>query len=303
MMAIVLIVLGGCARQFGPYKYGSFADCAYKRGMDENPSVIRGEPHKRMDGVRSALDWPYRMISGKPKPESWAPTEAQEQTIQHYLAENDLQDVQVEFNYYSPRHRWRKLRENQGVAPVWKYTFGTLHWISYSIVPGRVMGVTRYDPYANCLEVNNNRAYESLEEAAEAKIAHRLKHPGLFYSTVGITPVVNVLPEFWSSGDIVEYARDRQDWPLEKKAIEGYYVDTALNATRLAMLSPNFVEGLAINLGCGVAGEVASIVHVSYRESERARNGEAENEDPAKSVYADNDQPNEFGHLLWSDRR
>jgi hypothetical protein len=130
-----------------------------------------------------------------------------------------------------------------------------------------------------------------------------LKYPGLFFSTVGITPVVKVLPEFWSSADIVEYARDRQDWPLEKKAIEGYYVDTALNATRIAILSPSFVEGLAINLGCGMAGEVASIAYVSARQSERSRNGEEENEDLSKSVYGDNDQPNEIGHLLWADRR
>ena len=249
------------------------------------------------------LDWPYRVIFRKPKPESWAPTEAQEQTILNYLAENDLEDVQVEFNYYSPRHRWQKLRENQGVAPVWKYTIGTVRWVGYTITPGRMLGATRYDPYANCLEVNNNRAYESLEEAAEAKIAHGLKYPGLFYSTVGITPIISVLPEFWSSADIVEYARDRQDWPLEKKAIEGYYVDTALNATRIAILNPNFIEGVAINVGCGMAGEVASIVHISARKSERAQNGEEENEDPSSSVYADNDQPNEILHLLWSDRR
>jgi hypothetical protein len=303
VLAIGVIAVGGCTHQFGAYKYGRFEDCAYRRGLDENPSALTGEPHKTMDGIRSALDCPYRVIARKPKPESWAPTEAQTQTIVNYLEENDLEDVQVEFNYYSPRHRWRKLRENKGVAPVWKYTFGTIRWVNYTIAPGRVFGATRYDPYSNGLEVNNNRAYESLEEAAEAKIAHRLKYPGLFFSTVGITPVVNVLPEFWSSADIVEYARDRQDWPLEKKAIEGYYVDTALNATRIAMLSPNFVEGLAINLGCGMAGEVASIAYVSARQSERVRNGEAENEDLSKSVYADNDQPNEIGHLLWSDRR
>lgn len=256
-----------------------------------------------MDGVRSALDWPYRVVTRKPKPESWAPTTAQEETIRRYLAENDLEDVQVEFNYYSPRHRWRRLCANEGVAPVWKYTIGTVRWVVYTATPGRVLGATRYDPYSNCLEVNNNRAYESLEEAAEAKISHRLKFPGLFYSTVGVAPVVSVLPEFWSSTDIVEYARDRQDWPLEKKAIEGCYVDTALNATRMALLDPNFIQGLAINIGSGLAGEAATIVHVSARKSERAQNGEEANEDVSQSVYSDNGQPNELGHILWRDRR
>lgn len=302
-MAICLIAFGGCAQFSGPYQFGDFADSAYKRGDNATPSPLRGDAHKTMDGIRSALDWPYRVITRKPVPDSWAPTEAQEETILQYLTENDLDDVQVEFNYYSPRHRWRRLRENQGVAPVWKYSFGTLRWVAYTITPGRVLGATRYDPYSNCLEVNNNRAYESLEEAAEAKISHRIKYPGLFYSTVGNTPVLGVLPEFWSSADIVHYARDRQDWPLEKKAIEGYYVDTALNATRIAILNPKFIEGVAINLGSGAAGEVANWVHVSARKSQRIENGEAENEDPSKSVYADNDQPNEFGHILWGDRR
>jgi hypothetical protein len=211
--------------------------------------------------------------------------------------------VQVEFNYYSPRHRWRRLRENEGVAPGWKYTFGTLNWIGYTIVPGRMLGVTRYDPYSNCLEVNNNRAYESLEEAAEAKLSHRLKYPGLFYSTVGVIPIVDVLPELWSSADIVAYARDRHDWPLEKKAIEGYYVDTALNATSIAFLSPSFLEAIAVQLASGMAGELATWASISSRRAERSRNGEEETADTFSSVYADNDQPNEFGHILWGDRR
>ena len=50
MMAIGLIVVTGCTHQFGPYKYGSFEDNAYKRDLDENPSILRGEPHKTMDG-------------------------------------------------------------------------------------------------------------------------------------------------------------------------------------------------------------------------------------------------------------
>ena len=113
----------------------------------------------------------------------------------------------------------------------------------------------------------------------------------------------NVLPEFWSSADIVQYARERQDWPLEKKAIEGYYVDTALSATSIAILSPNLVEGIGINLASGAAGEVATWAYVNARQSERAKNGEEENEDVTASVYTDNDQPNEFVHLIWGDRR
>ena len=288
---------------FGPYKYGDFSDSGYRRGLTENPAPLIGEDHRVMDGIRDALDWPYRVIAHKPRPSSYSPTEAQQETIQRYLAENDLEDVQVEFHYYSPRHRWKRLRENQGVAPGWKYSFGLLSLAGYTVFPGRVFASTAYDPYSNCLQVNNNRAYESLEEAAEAKVAHRQKYPGTFFSVVGSIPVVNIYPQLLASGDIVEYARHRRDWPLEKKAIEGYYVDAALNASSIAVLSPTFVEGIAINLASGVAGEIVAVRHIAIRKSERTKNGEDEESDPSSSVYADNDQPNEFGHLFFGDRR
>ncbi len=293
----------GCARAFGPYKYGDFADSSYKRGLDDDPEPLLGDEHKFMDGLRGALDWPYRVVARKPKPASYAPTEAQQQTILSYLEENDLADVQVEFHYFSPSHRWRRLRENQGVASGWKYSFGLLSLAGYTIFPGRVFGTTSYDPYSNCLQVNNNRAYESLEEAAEAKVAHRLRHPGTFLSVVGSIPIVRVYPQLLSSGDIVEYAQQRKDWPLEKKAIEGYYVDAALNASSIAFLNPNFVEGAVINLASGAVGEVAAKSHIAIRNAERTNNGEEAEEDRSKSVYADNDQPNELSHILFGDRR
>jgi hypothetical protein len=302
-LAFWVIISSGCTHVFGPYKYGDFADSSYKRALDENPEPLRGEEHKLMDGLRGALDWPYRVVTRKPKPASYAPTEAQKQTILNYLAENDLEDVQVEFHYFDPSHRWRRLRENKGVAPGWKYSFGVLSLAGYTILPGRVFGSTSYDPYCNCLQVNNNRAYESLEEAAEAKTAHRLRYPGTYLSIVGSIPVVRVYPQLLSSGDIVEYARHRKDWPLEKKAIEGYYVDAALNASSIALIDPSFVDGLAINLVSGAVGEVAAKGRIAVRKVERANGGEEADDDPSKSVYADNDQPNEFSHILFGDRR
>lgn len=302
-LAAGLMICSGCTRLFGTYKYGHFADSAYKRGLDENPEPLHGDDHKLMDGLRGALDWPYRVVTRKPKPASYAPTEAQQQTVLNYLVENDLEDVQVEFHYYNPRHRWRRLRENRGVAPVWKYSFGLLAYAGYAIFPGRVFGATSYDPYSNCLQVNNNRAYESLEEAAEAKTSHRLRYPGTVLSVVGSLPIISVYPQLLSSADIVEYARQRNDWPLEKKAIEGYYVDAALNASSIAFLDPSFVEGVAINLASGAVGEVAATRHIALRKAERETNGEEAEEDRSKSVYGDNDQPNEFSHILFGDRR
>ena len=303
VLMLLLIVCSGCTHVFGPYTYGRFENSSYKRELADSPEPLIGENHRFLDGMRSTLDWPYRVISRKPKPASYAPTEFQQETIRAYLVENDLDDVQIEFHFYSPSHRWRKLRENKGVAPGWKYTFGVLSWVGYSAFPGRAFGTTSYDPYSNCLQVNNNRAYESLEEAAEAKIAHQRKYPGTFYSIVGSIPIVNVYPELLSSSDIVEYARERRDWPLEKKAIEGYYVDAALNASSIAFLDPSFIEGLAINLASGAFGEVAAHGHIAARKAERAKSGEDDDEDSLNSVYADNDQPNEFGHILFGDRR
>lgn len=298
-----VVGISGCRIGLGPYQPGSFPNSSYKRGVEEPPEPIVGEPHRWMDETRAALDWPYRAFTRKPRPESYAPSERQQALLMQYLAENDLDDVQVEFHYYSPRHRWRRLRENQGVAPGWKYTVGLLPLMGYTIFPGRVFGHTAYDPYSNCLQVNNNRAYESLEEAAEAKVSHRLKYPGTFWSTVGVLPIVNVYPELLASGDIVAYARDREDWRLEKKALEGYYVDAALNASSIAFFDPSFVEGLLINLASGAVGEAAAITHIAYRQAERTRAGLDEDEEDVESVYDTDEPPNEFSHLIFGDRR
>ena len=303
ILALGTTLCSGCMRAFGPYEYGQFANSSYKRELVANPEPLTGDDHRFLDGIRSSLDWPYRVIWRKPKPATYAPTDAQHEMIESFLVENDLEDVQVEYHYYDPVHRWRRLRENRGVAPGWKYTFGVLAWVGYTAFPGRAFGTTKYDPYSNCLQVNNNRAYESLEEAAEAKVAHRQKYPGTFFSVIGTIPIVSVYPELLSSADIVEYARERHDWPLEKKAIEGYYVDAALNASSIVFLDASFVQAIAINLASGAVGEVAAHGHIARRKAERVKNGDDENDDPLDSVYADNDQPNEFGHLLFGDRR
>jgi hypothetical protein len=139
------------------------------------------------------------------------------------MAVNDITDVYVAVNEYDPKDQWRRLRENKRVAPGWRYSMGTLNWLSYTILPNRLFGGDRYSPYTNTLNLSSDVPAQVLSAAAYAKDIHSQRLPGTYAAFVNDMPVLSVVREGKAARDVVSYARARHDWKAEQQAYHVLY--------------------------------------------------------------------------------
>jgi hypothetical protein len=126
--------------------------------------------------------------------------------VSNYLEQNQLPDVCVRVNQYAPGEEWRRLRENRNVGAGWRYTLGTLSLVGYTLIPGRLVGGDRYNPYTNSVYVYSDVPSLAIEAAAYAKDVHRRDHPGT-YAAVNEVPVVSLWHETVNTNDALGYYR------------------------------------------------------------------------------------------------
>lgn len=269
-----IVLLSGCAQT--PYRYGRFTTPPLgENTLDQGPiSVARGTPHKRLDRIRNLVEWPSRFFMKTPKRDSYAPLPNTEESVLRYLDENDLRDVYVDFNYYDPAERWRRLRDNQRIAPGWKYTAGTLVWLGYTILPGRAWGYDSYDPFSNSVQVNSDQQPFALAEAAYAKDVHARNMPGAYSA---LTSVVGFSAWRRAIGvnDVVGYAREQRNWELEKDSIQQLYPLLGAEIATLGAWSGDPLIDIAIGAGGGAVGYGVGQREIARREAERRATGTA----------------------------
>jgi hypothetical protein len=129
----------------------------------------------------------------------------------------------VAVNEYDPKGQWQRLRENKRVAAGWRYSVGTLNWLSYTILPNRLFGGDRYSPYTNTLNLSSDVPAQVLSAAAYAKDIHSQRLPGTYAAFVNDMPVLSVVREAKAARDVLGYARARHDWKSEQQAYHVLY--------------------------------------------------------------------------------
>ena len=83
-------------------------------------------------------------------------------------------------NQYDPGGEWKRLANNDTVAPGWRYTVGALHTLGYILFPGRVFGEDSYNPYTNTVNLYSDIPSLALEQAAYAKDIRHRSYPGTY---------------------------------------------------------------------------------------------------------------------------
>lgn len=265
----------GCATT-GPYEYGQFHP-GRPAGTDVTAVAIEyGTPNKTLDGIGNILGIPAKVLSLNSKVDNHHVSDETIEKLTAYLEKNDLTDVRVSVNQYSPRDQWRRLRENDRISPGWRYTAGTLGWMSYTIRPGRLFGGTEYNPFTNTLYVNSDVPALLLAEAAYAKDIHGRKFPGAYAVFANGLPVVSIWRQSRAVSDVLGYARAEQDWDVEKQTYRVMYPQIGASAFGGAGVvvtgSPgsltSFVVGPLLGTGGAVAGHAAGRTISNRRESE-----------------------------------
>ncbi|MEL7499000.1 MAG: hypothetical protein AAFN77_15440 [Planctomycetota bacterium] len=204
------------------YKYGTGQE--FKGSpvyVDQANVVTHGEPNRTVDRLEKVIQSPRRFVNRFLRREVTNPheeTEKRDQSLKfatEYLAVNGLGDVYIDVGCYDPSTQWQRLKSNQSIRPIWKYTGGTLNWIRYSLLPLRAFHNDRYDPYSNTLSLNSANSASAIYEAAQAKEYHQNRRVGIGgYAMLQNVPFVPLMHHANTSNDALTYTEHHLDGML-----------------------------------------------------------------------------------------
>ena len=265
MSILILSVASGCATT--PYRYGQFHP-SQPDGVALQPIVVEfGTPHKTLDRIASVVGLPARILTLNKNVNNHEMSAQTLDALQEYLEKNDITDVYVAVNMYDPKGQWGRLQQNNRISPLWRYSYGTLTWLGYTIIPVRVFGGDHYNPFTNTLNLSSDVPAMVLAEAAYAKDIHSQRHPGTYAAIVHDTPVLSFWRQRKAASDVLGYARLHDDWELEKQAYHVLYPHIASSTVATAgHLVP--VYGPFMGIGAAAVGHVAGRTVAAARASE-----------------------------------
>lgn len=227
----VFFVVNGCAIMPDPavpYVYGQAleGEDTLKLAKSE-PQIVRGKPVGFLDWVgHNIISLPSKLILWNWDVANHDISQKTEDVLKQYLADNDLHNVKVRLNDYSPGDEWHRLFANESVEPFWKYTLGMLSVSIYTILPGRFFagleGGDNYNPYTNTINLYSDHPAIALHEAGHAKDFAGQKDKGN-YAAMRLLPIVPLIQESKATSDALGYLIDKKLSEEEKKAYEILY--------------------------------------------------------------------------------
>lgn len=233
---------------------------------DAGPIVERGKPRPIIDGIGWIFGIPGRLLLWDPRIDNHKISQNTESAVARYIAENDLHHIKVRLNQYAPLDDWHRLRKNKTVAWPYRYTLGALSVAGEAILPGRIFGGDRYNPFTSTVHIYSDVPAIGLHEAAHAKDFSRRDYPGT-YALVYLLPVVPLWHEKIATGDVVDYVLRADDEHLIRETYRvlypayGTYVGGAAG-----FLLPDYADPLYI--GSVLVGHAAAHHH-SYQVPEK----------------------------------
>ncbi|MFO0945722.1 MAG: hypothetical protein U1D30_07235 [Planctomycetota bacterium] len=169
-------------------------------------SATEGKANRFVDGVGWVMGIPGKLLLWDKRVNNHKVSGETSQAVADYLDANQLEDVHVRINEYAPGGEWRRLCENRAVGAGWRYTLGSLGLVGYTLLPGRIFGGDRYNPYTNSVYLYSDIPSLGIEAAAYAKDIHARKFPGT-YAAVNELPFVGIWHETIATNDAVAYLK------------------------------------------------------------------------------------------------
>jgi hypothetical protein len=227
IVASFLVQVSGCVQS--SYRYG-VSNVDLLPYLPQGPNVVTlGGEHPRLDVIERTVAYPRKWIR---KWVPWLPKEELKsseekcasalESATEYLDDNNLSGVYIDVREYDPQEQWRRLRSNDRIAPIFKYTGGTLRHVRYCILPGRVFGFDSYNAYTNTLCIDSASEASAVFHAGYVKKLYAEKYPGI-YMAANWLPIVPLWRDAVVSSDVLTYARSQQDWRLEKQLYPELY--------------------------------------------------------------------------------
>lgn len=251
------------------YRYGIDAASSQAQPLaheSTNP-ISHGVAQPKVDKIESFVQSPktfFRKLARRP---ALDPKDEEEQraaavdVATKYLAANGLNEIFIDVRVYQPREQWERLKSNEDIKPIWKYTGGTLGWLRYSILPLRALRSDHYDPFTNTLNLNSTQVSKAIYESALAKEYQRHRQMGVgAYAILQYVPFVPVYHNAKATSDVLTYSEHHLDgeltdelYPLTYSRLGSTVVSESLSVVTLSPNAPIFT-GPLLRVAGGTAG-------------------------------------------------
>jgi hypothetical protein len=218
---ILLACLGasGCATT--PYRYGAHLESAHTLPLRPGePQIERGRPNTVIDAIGWVFGIPSKIILLDRRMDNHQISDETVEALREYLHANSLTNVKVRVNQYAPGGEWSRLHRNQAVGAGWRYTFGTLSMLFYTLLPGRIFGGDNYNPYSNTINIYSDHKAVAIHEGGHAKDFAPRNYKGT-YAFFYMLPLAALYAEARASNDAISYLHAQ---PSALDEIHGYRI-------------------------------------------------------------------------------
>jgi len=148
--------------------------------------------------------------------------DTQEVVAQYLRAHEDtLGNVLVQLNRYAPQDSWGRLFQNKGVQWPYRYFLGIFSvLILDTLLPGRIFGGDRYDPFTHTVHLYSDLPSIALHELGHAEDFAERRYRGS-YALFRIVPFADLYQERKATDFAFQYVRSEKMYSTE---IESYKV-------------------------------------------------------------------------------
>ena len=215
---------GGCA--CGPYQFGrgwpdGLASCSPQDAPGQL-EIAEGRPNKFVDSVGWVIGIPGKILLWDRRVNNHCITPETTEAVAQYLQQNHVNDACLRINQYAPGEEWVRLTTNREVSAGWRYTLGTLSLVGYTLLPGRLFGGDRYNPYTNSVYIYSDVPALGVESAAYAKDVHGREYPGT-YAAVNQLPAVSLWHDTVNTTDALGYLQATGNQEQQAEGIKILY--------------------------------------------------------------------------------
>jgi hypothetical protein len=224
-IGVVALSMLACGCATVPYQPTSAADYPglYPQARSE-PEVVTGEPVGWLDA--SDWYWPGSLLSKlllwNGKVDSHQISDETVETTVQFCRENELGDTKIRINAYQVSDEWKRTFSNRNIHPVWRYPFGFLAWLQYTILPGRFFGGDNYNPYSNTINLYSDLKPVALHEAGHAQDFAKQRYKGT-YAALYLVPFVNLYHEAAATSTALSYIQTNKPLPEQREAYHLLY--------------------------------------------------------------------------------
>ena len=266
-LLLLCLYLAGCASH--GYEYGTGrADIDRPLSPQMEEQVIVGNPHWFWD--KSDWIWPgswlAKLFLWNRNIDSHTISEETIEYLMVYLELNELDNVQVLVNHYSPGNQWSRLVHNRTVSAGWRYTLGVISVSMYTIMPGRFFGGDAYNPYTNTIYLYSDDVSIALHEGGHAKDFNSRRFKGS-YAALYILPFAPLYHEAVATNDALSYMLDNE---MTEERKDGYRLLHPAYGTYVGASFGGGYPGISL-LGAipgHITGNIAAVAVKDRRETQ-----------------------------------